>query len=364
MSDRRPPLVLPASNQLAAMLGSLLLAVGWSACDAGPSSAVPNAALPALQRRGPLGSLRDFVLYRDVVGPPGAALLVDRFEATEDDWAEFARSAAGQAVDATATLSGGIGALPASGMDLHQARAFARWRLGRLPTESEWRRATVGGGGIRFPWGKKEFATHANTADLGLGELTPVGTFESGRRAGGNAPYDLIGNVSEWTETVPMEWCELGGASPGSSYSSCRRQVLRQPVLSSWSFLGLLPPAMMAAIDARDTPRRVVGADFETPMRDVFEQLEGSQLAGERRQRTGLRVYTTVDELLARLLTITTAPTADERMQLHRFVARARHREVMADAFAASPLAKAEFPSGSIADVLASDLRQADLGSK
>src|SRR5690606_25109281 len=64
----------------------------------------------------------------------------------------------------------------------------------------EWEYACTRGGANRFPWGDKLDATRVNTGELGLMRSTPVGTFESGRR--GDAAFDLIGNVGEWTETV------------------------------------------------------------------------------------------------------------------------------------------------------------------
>ncbi|HIE71452.1 MAG TPA: hypothetical protein EYP98_15470, partial [Planctomycetes bacterium] len=163
--------------------------IAATACQEKPADSESN--LVPLHRRDRFGSLRDFVLILQSQDPPGAALLVDRFEVTQDDWAQFADTDIGRTI-AVGVTTHGVGALPVSGMDLIQARAFAGWRMGRLPTEDEWRRVTAGGGNSPFPWGVKQFPTHANTGDIGLGEAMPVGTFESGRRAGGNMPYDLI----------------------------------------------------------------------------------------------------------------------------------------------------------------------------
>lgn len=318
-------------------------------------SGVDGAATP-LQRRGRFGSLRDFVLISQPQDPPGAALLVDRFEVTQDDWAQFADTDVGGQI-ASGVTTRGAGALPASNMNLLQARAFARWRLGRLPSVSEWRRVTVGGGNSPFPWGFKEFATHANTGDLGMGEAMPVGTFESGRRAGGNMPYDLIGNVREWTETVPTDWSKRQGPQGSRSFLRVRRDALRSPALSVWMNYGLVPLGIVANVGAGDVPRKVVGADFVTPMRDVIEHLHDTQVAGERSQRTGLRVYTTVDELLARLLAMTEPPTTEERRQLVRFVHRNGHGPLLLAAFEQSLMADVSLPRGSIGSVLAAELR-------
>ena len=192
----------------------------------GPDFGSQPGSKTFLRRGGRFGSSRDFVLFVGVGGARGEALLVDRFEVTQADWSQFSSQLEGLAAASDLGLAG-ADALPASGMDLAQARAFAGWRLGRLPTSDEWRRVTAGGGNSPFPWGVKQFATHANTGDLGLGEAMPVGTFESGRRAGGDMPYDLIGNVREWTETVPLEWLELGASLGPRSFSDARDRALR-----------------------------------------------------------------------------------------------------------------------------------------
>lgn len=344
---------LPAAARARCAAAICLIAcgIGPLACGAEPTT---TAARPLL-RRGPFGSLRDFVLIQQ--GQPqraGAALLVDRFEATQADWSEFAATPGGRAVAAEA----GVGAaLPASGMDLNQARAFAYWRLGRLPTEAEWRRVTAGGGNSPFPWGLKQFATHANTGDLGLGEAMAVGTFESGRRTGGDMPYDLIGNVREWTETVPQEWFQLATTLGGRSFSSVRGDALQLPALAVWRVHGLLPSGGIIGVGGPDVPRKVVGADFATPMQAVIDQQFDTQDSGARSNRTGLRVYTTVDELLGRLLAIEEVPQEDDRRQLIRFVQRDEHLPVLQAAFGASPMADAVFAPGSVASILAAELR-------
>ena len=343
------------------------LLIGSAACDG--EAAEPGRQ--ALNRRGRFGSIRDFVLIHRAPDAPGAALFVDRFEATQDDWDQFAASPAGREprdplaateegrkrTVADGVTRAGPGALPVAGMDLMQARAFAHWRMGRLPTEDEWRRVTAGGGNSPFPWGVKQFATHANTGDIGLGEAVPVGTFESGRRAGGNMPYDLIGNVREWTETVPAEWLAPRGPLGSQSFASVRREALRAPALAVWGVYGLLPLGAIASAGGLDVPHKVVGSDFATPMRAVVEHQHDTQIAGSRSQRTGLRVYATVDELLARLLAMTASPTADERLQLVRFVRRDGHRPVLKAAFEASPVADMLFVPGSIGGLVAAELR-------
>ena len=331
-----------------------------SAC----SNHIDETTKASPKRLGPLGSLRDFVLYRRDLQPANEGLLVDRFEVTQDDWNEFAATEQGMAANAARLRSfrnagnQGNGSLPAALMDLYQARAFAQWRYARLPTEDEWRWVTSGGGSNPFPWGAKEIATHANTGELGLGEATPVGTFEMGRRAGGNSPYDLIGNVSEWTESVPSDWCRDIGLELGASFSVSRQRALATPALSTWGQLGMLAPAMIAAAAGPDAPHKVVGADYASPMQDVRLKKEDTQLAGDRRMRTGMRVYTTVGELLDRLLSIASPATAEQTSQLTRFVNREDIGDVLLESFQSSPSARIDFKPGSVAEVFASHLRK------
>ena len=328
-----------------------IVAFALMVCACGADPAADDVAPSASQRSGRFGSLRDFVLLDRPGAGRGSALFVDRFEATQADWSEFAVTAAGVAVEADQVALVGRRSLPAGGMDLRQARAFAAWRCGRLPSEAEWQRAAEGGGRSPFPWGSKEDATRANTGDLGLGERMPVGTFESGRKAGGDAPYDLIGNVREWTESVPLEWCQQPG--PGGGFRRYVRAAQRLPCLSVWADrFGLLPAGAVVAVGGGAVPRRCVGADFETPMRFVRERRYDTQCAEERRVRTGLRVYTTAGELLGRLMGTEGRVQDAEREQLLAFVRRGEHRAALLAAYEQSTLERTELPEGSAGRVL------------
>ena len=309
------------------------------ACERAPEPAKPGH----LTREGRLGSLRDLVLFERPESGPAMALFVDRFEATRGDWAAFAATAAGRAVDAASVLHDGDPSLPIASIDVAQARVFAQWRFLRLPRSEELRFVTVGDPSNPFPWGRSPQPMRANTLELGLWRTTPVGTFESGRRALADSPYDLIGNVSEWTETVPSTfWRErllssgeartTGALEPVRRLVECRQLGLDTPALAAWQGPGgLLPVAWLVSAGGAIVPREVVGADFLAKMEksDLTEVV----LSGDRRDRTGVRLCASAGELLRDLCQANAALTAAEELQARRFVQRGRHREVLSAAF-------------------------------
>jgi len=101
-----------------------------------------------------------------------------------------------------------------------EAAAFARWRGGRLPTETELHRAARGapeGGWRRHPWG--DTTPRPDHGNFGFRHWapTPVGSHPAGQSAFG--VHELVGNGWEWTDTpfAPFPGFEAMATYPGYS---------------------------------------------------------------------------------------------------------------------------------------------------
>jgi ergothioneine biosynthesis protein EgtB len=89
-------------------------------------------------------------------------------------------------------------------VSLAEARAYARWRGGRILTEAEFHRAAFGAAdGVerrRFPWGLATAGRQHGNFDFQHWAPTPVGSHPEGASAWG--VQDLVGDGWEWTATA------------------------------------------------------------------------------------------------------------------------------------------------------------------
>jgi formylglycine-generating enzyme required for sulfatase activity len=126
---------------------------------------------------------------------------------------------------------------PAACVDWEQARAFARWVGGRLPSEAEWEYAARGGGKKRaYPWGDAPATCARAVLDdggYGCGRKTswPVCSKPRGNTRQGLC--DMAGGVYEWVEDAYHDSYD-GAPADGGAWedSKAKYRVVRG---GSWS---------------------------------------------------------------------------------------------------------------------------------
>ena len=151
------------------------------------------------------------------------ALLVDRYEVVRKDWRAYLQSL-GKAPGpiAEGARSQGDDAWPAVGMTLTEAQAYAESRGMRLPRASEWLWIAGGARAMRHPYGVSPMDSAANSLELGLNKLTPVGTFYNGRTPG-DPIFDLQGNAAEWVNS--LHWAYPNWLPRGSERDGIRQSL-------------------------------------------------------------------------------------------------------------------------------------------
>ena len=90
---------------------------------------------------------------------------------------------------------------PVTGVSWYEARAYARWQDGSLPTRAQWYRAALADGSAPYPWGTEGDNVEVR-ANFGFAGTAPVGSHPLGVSRFGI--QDMAGNVREWVgDEVP-----------------------------------------------------------------------------------------------------------------------------------------------------------------
>jgi hypothetical protein len=149
-----------------------------------------------------------------VTVPAGAGVAGFRIGRTEVTNAQYAQCVAAGACTVPETYDGchyrdaAYAEHPVVCVTRAQAREYAAWAGGRLPTDTEWTRACEGDDGRTYPWGEAapderlanfyDPAQDGHTSDNDYGDTTAVGSYPAG--AGPYGALDMAGNVWEWVE--------------------------------------------------------------------------------------------------------------------------------------------------------------------
>ena len=98
---------------------------------------------------------------------------------------------------------------PVTDVSWIEAVSFCQWlnrktrETYRLPTEGEWEAATRKTSAV-FAWGENFDKDKTNSSFSGIGDIVPVGTYES--FIDSNTPAEMNGNVWEWCYSVYPAW--------------------------------------------------------------------------------------------------------------------------------------------------------------
>jgi formylglycine-generating enzyme required for sulfatase activity len=166
---------------------------------------------------------------------PGSAIFVKLDEAVQAatllNWWHFREGAYWRAPTGSGSNITDKEYYPVIHIALEDARAYAKWKGHRLPTEAEYEYASRGGiEGAKYATGDslkvngkfqantwQGFFPFNNSVEDGHDGIAPVGCYESN----GYGVHDMIGNVWEWTQTA---YYPAHNPNPASQFNSTNDQ--------------------------------------------------------------------------------------------------------------------------------------------
>ena len=129
------------------------------------------------------------------------AFYIDKYEVTNEDYRKFISEIGAQPppmwnhAEGKYEFPSDIAKKPITEVTWMHADGYCKWAEKRLPTESEWEKASRGPDGNKYPWGDDYNKDYGN---LTPGKNYDVGSFEKDKSVYG--VYDLAGNVMEWVQ--------------------------------------------------------------------------------------------------------------------------------------------------------------------
>lgn len=158
------------------------------------------------------------------------AFYIDKYEVTNLQYKKFVTATGHTPPEdwKNGTFPVGKDTYPVIYVTWEDAQAYAKWAGKRLPTEAEWEKAARGTENSLYPWGDTFQRNNVNTSQGGPGTLTPVGKYEKGKS--GYGPYDMSGNVKEWTGSDFEDY-------PGNTFEDSFMALAGAKVARGGSFL-------------------------------------------------------------------------------------------------------------------------------
>ncbi len=115
---------------------------------------------------------------------------IDKYEVTNAQYKKFRSEH---------TFPAGKEDFPVVEISYFDAEEYCKSLGKRIPKAEEWEKAARGTDGRIYPWGDKFDSKNINSSEAAKEGPVKVGSFERGKSPYG--VYDMVGNVSEWTDT-------------------------------------------------------------------------------------------------------------------------------------------------------------------